>query len=76
MQHVITHLLLHLVLFLVCPSGEHYNKNQFNCDACPGGKYQPNEGTSSCLTCPGGKITFQNGAKSVQDCVKSTEDHF
>ncbi|XP_042878589.1 sushi, von Willebrand factor type A, EGF and pentraxin domain-containing protein 1-like isoform X2 [Penaeus japonicus] len=51
-----------------CPVGTFFNVVLKECQPCPKGSFQPEEGQVSCIVCPSNTSTKVNSAKSGQDC--------
>ncbi|XP_047481240.1 LOW QUALITY PROTEIN: sushi, von Willebrand factor type A, EGF and pentraxin domain-containing protein 1-like [Penaeus chinensis] len=51
-----------------CPVGTFFNVVLKECQSCPKGSFQPQEGQVSCIVCPSNTSTKVSSAKSDQDC--------
>lgn len=51
-----------------CPVGTFFNVILRECQPCPQGSFQPEEGQVSCLVCPANTSTKAGSAKSDADC--------
>lgn len=51
-----------------CPVGTFFNVILRECQPCPQGSFQPQEGQVSCLVCPANTSTKTGNAKSDEDC--------
>ncbi|XP_063877551.1 sushi, von Willebrand factor type A, EGF and pentraxin domain-containing protein 1-like isoform X4 [Scylla paramamosain] len=51
-----------------CPVGTFFNVILRECQPCPQGSFQPEEGQVSCLVCPANTSTKTSNAKSDADC--------
>ncbi|XP_068228821.1 sushi, von Willebrand factor type A, EGF and pentraxin domain-containing protein 1-like isoform X2 [Palaemon carinicauda] len=55
-------------LCVKCPVGTFYNVILRECQVCPQGSFQPQEGQVSCIVCPENTSTKTGNAKSDNDC--------
>lgn len=49
-----------------CPKGTKYANG--NCEKCPAGSYQDNEGSTQCVQCPAGTTSLREGVKDASAC--------
>ncbi|XP_037787619.1 signal peptide, CUB and EGF-like domain-containing protein 1 [Penaeus monodon] len=54
----------------VCQPGHFWSRTSRQCESCPRGYYQPDEGASSCRQCPGGVDTDHTASVTVDDCKR------
>lgn len=51
-----------------CPSGTFFNVQSNQCEGCPIGTYQKEEGQLTCQVCPNNTSTASNHSKSIVEC--------
>ena len=51
-----------------CAAGEQPTSNNENCELCPIGYYNPDEGLTSCTACDAGLVTLELGSTDSSAC--------